>query len=73
MELMSPTDNLAEAQAKMLEYLDNGVQLGWLFNRKTKQVEVYRAGHDKDVLQEPDQLSGAPTLPNFMLKLDDFW
>jgi Uma2 family endonuclease len=70
---MSPTDNLADAQAKMQEYLDNGMQLGWLFNRKAKQVEVYRAGQTKAVLQQPDQLSGEPTLPGFTLKLDGFW
>lgn len=72
-KLMSPTDNLADAQAKMQEYLDNGVQLGWLFNRKAKQVEIYRAGQAKAVLQQPDQLSGEPTLPGFTLKLDGFW
>lgn len=30
-ELMSPSDRLGETQAKMDEYLANGVRLGWLF------------------------------------------
>jgi Uma2 family endonuclease len=31
-ELRLRTDNLADLQAKMLEYQDNGVRLGWLSN-----------------------------------------
>lgn len=72
-ELMSPTDNLVEAQAKMQAYLDNGVQLAWLFNRKGRQVEIYSAGQAKQVLVQPGQLTGEPLLPRFVLKLHDFW
>lgn len=73
MELMSPSDNLAEAQAKMQEYRENGVQMGWLFNRTAKLVEIYRPEQPTDVLQQPPQLSGSPVLPNFILSLDGFW
>lgn len=72
-ELMSPTDSLTEVQAKMQEYLDNGVQLGWLFNRKTQQVEIYQPGTSSEVLQHPIQLSAHPILPNFRLSLEGFW
>ena len=72
-ELMSPSDDLAEAQAKMQEYIENGVQLGWLFNRCAKQVEIYRPGQPKDTLQQPTQLSENVILPSFLLKLDGFW
>ncbi|HBR72231.1 MAG TPA: hypothetical protein DEA78_00570, partial [Cyanobacteria bacterium UBA11159] len=44
LELMSPTDNLKETQAKMREYMDNQVRLGWLMNRKSQRVEIYRQG-----------------------------
>ncbi len=73
MELMSPSDNLAEAQAKMQEYRENGVQMGWLFNLTAKLVEIYRPEQPMDVLQQPAQLSGSPVLPNFILSLDGFW
>ncbi|MDJ0706509.1 MAG: Uma2 family endonuclease [Leptolyngbyaceae cyanobacterium MO_188.B28] len=72
-ELMSPSDNLAEVQAKMQEYIDNGVQLGWLFNRSAKQVEIYRPGQPKETLQQPAYLSESNVLPGFILKLDGFW
>ena len=71
-ELIS-TDNLKSTQAKMQEYADNGVQLGWLFNRKAKEVEIYQPGKSKQVLQQPDKLLGEPVLPNFVLNLDTFW
>ncbi len=32
--------------------------LGWLLNRKAKQVEVYRSGKAVEVLQAPEALSG---------------
>ncbi|NEQ95690.1 MAG: Uma2 family endonuclease [Cyanothece sp. SIO2G6] len=72
-ELMSPTDNLADAQAKMEEYLENGVQLGWLLNRKLKQAEIYSIRQPKQVIQQPKQLQGNSVLPSFILRLDDFW
>lgn len=73
MELMSPSDNLAEAQAKMQEYMDNGVQLGWLLNRNTQQVEIYCPSRGREILQQPAELSGSPVLPGFVLSLDGFW
>lgn len=73
MELMSPTDSLVDAQAKMQEYLENGVRLGWLLNRRAKQVEIYRPDSPTERLQHPNQLSGESVLPNFVLSLDGFW
>ncbi len=73
LELMSLTDSLTEAQAKMQEYMENGVRLGWLLNRKAKQVEIYRSNSPKEVLEQPNQLSGDPILPEFVLSLNGFW
>jgi Uma2 family endonuclease len=41
-ELRSETDRLPPLQAKMAEYLANGVRLGWLINPQARQVEIYR-------------------------------
>ena len=40
---MSPSDRLKDAKAKMLEYIDNGVQLAWLINPSEEEVHIYRA------------------------------
>jgi len=68
-ELRSPTDNLKKLQAKMQEYIEQGAQLGWLIDPKTKQVEIYRLGQDKEVLSQPTTLSGEDVLPGFVLDL----
>ncbi|MDX2216729.1 MAG: Uma2 family endonuclease [Oculatellaceae cyanobacterium bins.114] len=68
-ELRSATDSLIALQNKMQEYMDNGARLGWLIDPQTQQVEVYRAGQPKEVLQTPEILSGEDVLPDFVLNL----
>lgn len=73
LELMSPTDSLKKTQEKMQEYLDSGVKLGWLINRKTRRVEIYRLGQPVEILESPTQLSGEDILPGFVLNLETVW
>lgn len=73
MELMSPSDNLKVTQEKMREYQENGVRLGWLINRKDRQVEIYRLDGSIEVMQSPNSLSGEDVLPGFMLNLEAIW
>lgn len=73
LELMSPTDALEATQAKLREYLENGVKLGWLINRKTRRVEIYRLGQPVEVLDNPPQLFGEDVLPGFVLDLAIVW
>jgi len=56
----------------MQEYLDNGVQLGWLFNPQDQQVEIYRVSYPVEVLNLPVDVSGEGVLPGLVLKLDRF-
>jgi Uma2 family endonuclease len=72
-ELLSPSDSLKDTQEKMKEYRDNGARLGWLINRRTKQVEIYRQGQDFEVLENPVTLSGEDVLPGFILDLEPIW
>ena len=72
-ELMSPSDSLRETQDKMKEYRDNGARLGWLINRKSRQVEIYRQGAEVEVLDSPATLSGEDVLPGFVLNLESIW
>lgn len=73
LELMSPTDSLRETQEKMQEYMDNGVKLGWLINRKTRRVEISRSGQKPLVLESPRTLQGEDVLPGFILDLQIVW
>lgn len=68
-ELRSPSDSLKKTQEKMQEYIDNGARLGWLIDRKTKRVEIYRPSRDVEILENPATLSGEDVLPGFVLDL----
>lgn len=72
-ELMSPSDSLKETQDKMKEYRDNGAVLGWLINRKSRQVEIYRQDREVEVLESPATVSGEDVLPGFILNLESIW
>ncbi len=69
LELLSPSDSLKSTQAKMREYRLNGSRLGWLINRKRREVEIYRPGKPVEVVQSPQFLSGEDVLPGFILNL----
>jgi Uma2 family endonuclease len=72
-ELLSPTDSLKLTQEKLQEYIDNGASLGWLINRKSRQVEIYRQGQEVEILNSPTILSGENILPGFTLNLELIW
>jgi Uma2 family endonuclease len=72
-ELLSPSDSLKTTQEKMQEYIDNGVRLGILINRKSRQVEIYRPGKEVEVLDSPATVSGEDVLKSFVLNLGMIW
>ena len=72
-ELMSPTDDLSITQQKMQEYMNCRVKLSWLINPDAKEVEVYRLGRDKQVINNPNSLSGEHILPGLTVDLSDIF
>ncbi len=72
-ELLSPSDDLEQIQAKMDEYIDNGSRLGWLLDPKSRRVYVYRPGARVVVIESAEEISGEPELPGFVLNLREIW
>ncbi|NJR49974.1 MAG: Uma2 family endonuclease [Leptolyngbyaceae cyanobacterium CSU_1_3] len=72
-ELRSASDTLSSLQAKMQEYIENGAILGFLIDRKTVTVHVYRPGRSPEILERPDTVSGDPELPGFVLRMARIW
>ncbi|AOX01988.1 hypothetical protein BJP34_23430 [Moorena producens PAL-8-15-08-1] len=66
-ELRSRTDTLKSLQDKMKEYLNSGLQLGWLINPQNQQVEIYRPNQPVEIVGFPVNLSGEDVLPGFVL------
>ncbi|MBD2426223.1 Uma2 family endonuclease [Phormidium sp. FACHB-1136] len=73
LELVSPSDNPATVRAKMQEYLNSGLRLGWLINPSAKQAEIYRPHQPPEILTAPATLSGETILPGFTLTLTWLW
>jgi Uma2 family endonuclease len=71
-ELRSRTDSLTQLQAKMEEYLANGVRLGWLIDPMSQQVAIYRPNQAVEIISLPATLSGENVLPEFTLELPLF-
>lgn len=46
----------------MREYMENGAKLGWLINRKKRQLEIYRPGQEVEILENPQTISGEKIL-----------
>jgi len=72
-ELLSPSDSLAAAQAKMAEYIDNGARLGWLIHPDARRVYLNRPGTPVEELNDVLRVSADPELPGFTLDLEDIW
>lgn len=72
-ELRSPSDALKDLQEKMEEYIANGARMGWLIDPQEKKVHVYSAQASVKCFDDPQQVSGDPVLPGFVLEMKEIW
>jgi Uma2 family endonuclease len=72
-ELRLPSDNLAELQDKMREYIVNGAEMGWLLDTQHRRVYVYRPGEIAQEIDNAETIFGDPLLPRFQLDLREIW
>ncbi|WP_013324364.1 Uma2 family endonuclease [Gloeothece verrucosa] len=72
-ELRSPSDSVVSLQRKMQEWIFLGVKLGWLIDRKNRQVYIYRSDKTEECLDNPTSLTGEPLLVGFVLDMNKIW
>lgn len=72
-ELRSKSDRLAELQEKMSTWIANGVELAWLIDPQRKVIEVYPAGDEAEVHQDPTSVQGTGPVRGFELVMDRIW
>lgn len=72
-ELRSAHDSLTSLQEKMDEYIENGTQLGWMFDAKYKRVYIYRPNQPVECLENPSAISGEPVLSGFVFDASEIW
>ena len=72
LELRSPTDRLSVIKEKMLEYIENGAELGWLIDPQEKRVYIYTP-EKLEELEQPQEVVGIGVLEGFRLELEEIW
>jgi Uma2 family endonuclease len=72
-ELRSPSDNLADLQAKMEMWIANGAEVAWLIDPLEKAVSIYRPGEQPEVLAQPTSVQGTGPIAGFELVLARIW
>jgi len=72
-ELSSQSDRLKTVQKKMLEYMANGAELGWLIDPAKRSVTIYRPNGEIEIRNEIDSISGEGLLATFTLDLTYVW
>ena len=68
-EVLSPSDTMADVQQKVRDYLDAGTRLVWLLTPQARTVTVYRADGSARLLRDQDALDGEDVLPGFSIPL----
>ncbi len=72
-ELASPTDAAESLHARMREWRDCGVPLGWLILPEPRQVWRYVPGSEPVCLEHPQSIGDDALLPGLALPLGRIW
>ncbi len=62
-EVVSPSDRLADVHVKIAEYFAAGTRLVWLVEPETRMVHVYRSAREVEVVGTEQDLGGGDVLP----------
>ena len=72
-EVRSRTDRKKDLHEKMLAYLRNGVELGWLIDPLTRTVRIYKQGEEFVELDNPPRVEGQGPVAGFVLDLKQIY
>jgi Uma2 family endonuclease len=72
-EVVSPTNRVAELEQKIAEYFRAGVELVWVVHPTRSKVHVYQSPTQITVLSKNDVLDGGMVVPGFKLALSELF
>ena len=72
-EIVSPSQKLADQQQKMRDWIAAEVKLGMLISPDDELIELYRADGSIETFDRPDAVSCDPVMPGFTLRSDRIW
>jgi len=72
-EILSPSDSLAELDAKMERWIENGARLAWRIDPFGGTVAIYSESAAPVVLNRPDSIEGTGPVAGFRLAMARVW
>ena len=72
-EVVSPSNTVAEVHDKVCDFLDAGTRLVWIVEPRRRTVMVYRSRDDIRLLTEDDELDGGDVLPGFSVRVGELF
>jgi len=72
-EIRSPSQSVRQQQEKMVEWIEGGVQLGWLIDPFERRVWIYRANGEVEQRNDPSELSGEDVCVGLVIDLAQVW
>ncbi|MBN9119431.1 MAG: Uma2 family endonuclease [Planctomycetes bacterium] len=72
-EISSPSDRPGRMNAKIQEYLTNGVKVVWQVDYEERNVTVHRPNRSMEVVKEDGELTGGDDLPGLTIKVADIF
>ncbi|MGH9605526.1 MAG: Uma2 family endonuclease [Terracidiphilus sp.] len=72
-EILSPSDSLADLDAKMEQWVDNGARLGWRIDPYRGTVAIFAPGSVPRVLDQPESVDGSGPVQGFQLQMAPIW
>ena len=72
-EILSPSDSLTDLDAKMEQWIANGVRLAWRIDPFGGTVAVYATGAAPVVLDRPEVVEGSGPVAGFRLRMARVW
>jgi Uma2 family endonuclease len=72
-EVLSPSDRPGKTNAKVRDYLDNGVRVVWVIDCDERNVTVFRPAKPLEVVNETGELTGGEEMPDFRCPVRNFF
>jgi len=72
-EVLSPSDRIAQVTRKVNQYLHAGVKLVWVLDPVTRDAMAYRPDTEADVLGPEGTLDGRDVLPGLSVKVAELF
>ncbi|NHZ72231.1 MAG: Uma2 family endonuclease [Aquificales bacterium] len=72
-EVISPSETMADIESKLFDYLEAGTQVVWLVFPRTQSITVYRSLTDIRIFTIEDSIDCSELLPGFSVTVEEIF